>query len=39
MEQNAKQIKQRLKKQTTQYKIWIKEGLDDYGKTVVECLF
>ena len=39
LEKNAEQIKQRIKKQTTQYKIWVKNGLDDYGKTVADALF
>jgi hypothetical protein len=39
MEQHAKIIKQRIKNQTTQYKIFEKQGLDDFGKTVVDCLF
>lgn len=39
MEQNAKQIKERLKKQTTQYKIYCKQQMDDYGAMVVDYLF
>jgi len=39
LEENAKTIKERLKKQTTQYKIYAKRGLDEISKVVVDCLF
>lgn len=39
LEKNAEEIKQRIKKQTTQYKIWLKPQLDDFGKEVAEALF
>jgi len=35
----AEQIKQQYKKQLTQYKIYIKAELDDYGKEVVDTIF
>lgn len=39
MEKNAKTIKERIKKQTTQYKIYCKQRTDDFGREVVEALF
>lgn len=39
LEKNAEQIKRRIKKQTTQYKIWVKDGADEFAKSVVDELF
>jgi hypothetical protein len=39
LEKNAQQLKDRIKKRTTQYKIHVKEGLDDFGSEVVDTLF
>jgi len=39
LEQNAEIIKKRLKTNRTQYKIYCKGRLDDFGKEVVDCLF
>jgi len=39
MESNAKKIKERIKKKTTQHKIYIKQQSDEYGKLVVDSLF
>ena len=39
MEENAKIIKKRIKSETTQYKIYCKQYLDDFGKEVVKHIF
>lgn len=39
IEQQALQIKKEYEKQKTQYKIYLKADLDDYGKEVVDCIF
>jgi len=39
MESNAKNIKERIKKKTTQHKIFIKQQSDEYGRLVVDSLF
>jgi len=39
LEKNAKQIKDRIRHNQVQYRMWLKARLDDFGKTVVETLF
>jgi len=39
IKKNAETIKQKLKKQRTQYKIFCKQRLDEHGKKVVEAIF
>lgn len=38
-EQEAKYLQQQLNRERGQYKIYIKEGLDDFSKKVVDELF
>lgn len=35
----GKNVLKSYKKQVAQYKIHIKEGLDEFGKEVVDCIF
>lgn len=39
LEKNAEIIKKRLKNNRTQYKIYCKNQLSEFGKEVVDCLF
>lgn len=39
IEQQALQIKKDYEKQKTQLKIYVKQGLDEFGKEVVDSLF
>ena len=35
----AEDVKKRYRKEVGQYKIYCKQGLDEFGKEVVNCLF
>lgn len=39
MEENAKNIKKRIKQKATQHKIYVKENTNEFGKQVVDSLF